>query len=106
MLIAPLSTGIGRLTAPGCSGRLGAVRHGRNRDWHRQRCGELLGGLPDRGILAIDNGANRVAKVTQQVLPICDLRGIWSPLARTVGVSTGSVAGHDLNSRMLMQPSC
>jgi hypothetical protein len=37
---------------------------------------------------------------------ICDLRGIRCTLAHTVRIGTGSVAGHDLNPRMLAQPRC
>lgn len=62
-LVARVPPSIGGLAAPGSRGRLGAVRCGRDHGRHEHLFADLLGSTPNRGVLAIDNGADRITKV-------------------------------------------
>jgi hypothetical protein len=70
----------------------------------RRFVGDLLGNMPNASMLAVNNGANRITQVAQQVPPVGDLNGIRRPLAGAVCVGAGAIAGNDLNTGMAAQP--
>ena len=53
---------------------------------------------------AIDNGADGVAEVVQQVPAVSNLNGVWGALAHPVGVGAGTVACDHLDAGMLAKP--
>ena len=70
----------------------------------RQLSAHLFGGAPDRRVVAVDHGADRLAEVAQQMPSISDLDRIWRTLPHAVGVGAGPVTGNDLDAGMLTQP--
>jgi hypothetical protein len=106
LLVAALAAGQGSLAAQGRRTRPGDVRLGRLHGF--RRLGQLLadaqGSAPDGCMVAIDNGADDVTEVAQQMPAICDLDRVWGALAYAIGIRTGPVACDDLDPGMLAKP--
>ena len=65
-----------------------------------QACG--LDGFP----VPSGSGAKGLAKIMQKVPSVSNLHGLRRAAARTFGIKTGAVSGHDLNAGMALQPFC
>jgi hypothetical protein len=66
--------------------------------------GDLLADALNGGMVAVNDGANGLTQVAQQVPSVSDLNRIRCPLTRAVRVSSGAIAGNDLNTRMMARP--
>ena len=97
---------------PACPSRFGPaerqVRPRRDRSASgilgRQVHHDLAADAPDRGVMAVGNGMDRVTEVPQQMPAVADLDGIGRALAHAVGVGPGTIPGDDLDARVLPQP--
>jgi hypothetical protein len=56
------------------------------------------------GIVPVTKSLNRLAKVSQQMLPICDLDGAGRALTDPVGIRPGTIAGDDFDAGPITQP--
>jgi hypothetical protein len=55
-------------------------------------------------VVAIDDGADSIAEITQQVPAVRNLDCFRRALADPIGVGTSTVARHNLDPRMLTKP--
>jgi hypothetical protein len=94
---------------PAAAARPQSMHSGRFRRAHAGRLrvplfGHLLGDSSDRGVLAIDNGANGITEVAQQVPAVSNLNSIGGSLAHAALVDAGAVACNHLDAWVLPQP--
>ncbi len=99
-LIARLPSAIGNLTTPPGSGGFDGIRcdHRSVGHLHDRLFGDLLADAANADMAAVDDGLDCVTKVARQVPAIGHLNGIRCPLADAVGVGSGTVACHNLDT--------
>ena len=56
--------------------------------------------LTDSTAVAIHPALQGLAQITEEVPPICHLRGIWCPLPDRIGIGAGPVTGDNLDPAM------
>ena len=105
-LVPCLPSRIGILPAPLSCRWFGRVRRGLGCAGarHGRLFGDLAGDPPNSGMLTLDNSANGVAKIAQQVPAIGDLNSIRRTLAHAISVGSRAVASDHLDTRVLAKP--
>ena len=64
----------------------------------------MLRGAARSRTVSVTKGLNGLSKIPEQVPAINDLDGVWSALTNTVGISTSSIGGDDLDAGPITQP--
>ena len=85
---------------PADGGLRGSILCRRDRNWFVH----LLGGAAEITVVAINDGADSIAEIAQQVPAVRHLDRFRRALADTVGVGTSTVARDNLNPGMLTKP--